>query len=383
MNIAIDARWIFREISGIGNYTRHLIRELARIDDRNRYTVLFSDATVARRTVRETDMEQAPNFTAIRFGHGLFSPLGQLLLPAFLRRHRIDVYHSPNYMIPLFAFPRDRRGRTACVTTIHDVIPLVFPDHAPRSRKTRLSPLFRKLMTEIGRRSDAIITVSEASRRDIVRQLRLEPPDDTKVHVVHNGVSARFAPPATRDRTRSERTILYVGRADPYKNLTTLVEAMEIVTNTFPSPVRLLIAGAPDPRYPEAAARARTLGIERSVTWTGYLPDDRLVQQYQQADLLVHPSRYEGFGLQVIEAMACGTPVICSNGGSLPEVAGDAAILVDPNNVSGMADQILRVLGDPVLADSLRDKGLVQAKKFSWRATARGVHAVYQHYDLP
>ncbi len=381
MNIVIDARWIFREISGIGNYTRQLIAQLAQIDADNRYTILFSDAVVARRTVRETDMEQAPNFTAVQFGHGLFSPLGQCLLPRFLRRHAIDLFHSPNYMIPLPAFPRDHRGRTACVATIHDVIPLVFPDHAPRSRKTRLLPIYRRLMQEIGRRADTIITVSEASRRDIIQQLRLAGAADHKVQVVYNGVSPLFVPPAERPE-RPTKTILYVGRSDPYKNLIALIHAMEIVVNTAPTPVRLVIAGSPDPRYPEPRECARRLGIDDHITWTGYLPDEQLVRHYQEADLLVHPSRYEGFGLQVIEAMACGTPVICSRGGSLPEVAGNAAILVDPNGAGELADQILRVLADPALADELRRKGLARAKAFSWRATARSTLAVYQRYDL-
>jgi glycosyltransferase involved in cell wall biosynthesis len=382
MNIAIDARWIFREISGIGNYTRQLIQELVRIDARNRYTILFDDIGVARRTVRETEMENAPNFTAVRFGCGVFSPLSQCLLPSFLRRHKIAVYHTPNYMLPLAAFPPHRQGRTACVTTIHDVIPLVFPDHAPRSRKTRLLPLFRRLMQEVGRRSDAIVTVSNTSRDDIIRTLHLDPPGDRKVHVIHNGVSSQFRPLPEKPADAPTRTILYVGRADPYKNLCTLVSAMEIVTNTSPTPVQLVIAGSPDPRYPEPQAVARRLGVESHITWTGYLPDDRLVQRYQAADILVHPSRYEGFGLQVLEAMACGTPVICSNGGALPEVAGDAAILVDPNSVTGLADQILRVLDNPALALDLRRKGLERVKAFSWRATAQQTLAVYQRYDL-
>jgi glycosyltransferase involved in cell wall biosynthesis len=379
MRIALDARWIFPEISGIGAYTRDLIRALAGIDRKNEYVLLFSDPAVRDRTIEETGVRNDANLSDRLLPYGVFSPLSQLRLPGILRSERIDVYHSTNYMIPLFAFPSRRKGRTRCVTTIHDVIPMIFPHHAPRSRKARVYPVYRRLMVEVGKRSDAVLTDSAASRRDVIKHLRIPPERSPSVHVIPCGVNERFRPgDETPPKTGDERRIIYVGRADPYKNVATLIRAFAAARARCPFPVRLLIAGSPDPRYPEAQQLAAELGIDGAMTWTGYLSDEQLVKVYQDADLLVHPSRYEGFGLQIAEAMACGVPVVCSNGGSLPEVAGDAAILLDPDDLDGFADGIERVLTDPGVAASLRARGQRQAAQFTWERTARETLAVYE-----
>ena len=385
MRIAIDARWIFPEISGIGNYTRQLLYQFGKLNHPHTLVLLFNDASLLGRTLAETELTEATNIESHCLPWGVFSPHSQIMLPAFLKRHKIDLFHSPNYMIPLRAFPRQRAGRIKCVATIHDVIPLLFPDHAPKSRKTRLFPIFKGLMSEVGRRADAIVTVSEASRRDILNLLKIPTSQTQKVHTVYNGVSERFSPgptPATSSNT-SQRSLLYVGRSDPYKNVETLIEALQRVRTTTALDVQLKIAGAPDPRYPQAAELAQELGIADAVTWTGYLSDEELADTYRAADLLVHPSRYEGFGLQIIEAMACGTPVISSNGGSLPEVAGDAAILLDPMDTQGFADAIVRVLTNPDIAADMRQKGITQAAQFTWEAAAKKTLAVYEATATP
>jgi glycosyltransferase involved in cell wall biosynthesis len=382
MKIAIDARWIFPEISGIGNYTRQLLREFSRMDMPHTLLVLFSDPVLMERTLSDPELVSASNLEPRCLPWSVFSPQSQLRLPGFLRKEGVDVFHSPNYMIPLLAFPRSRGGRVKCVTTIHDVIPLVFPDHAPKSRKTRLFPIFRALMTEVGRRSDAIITVSEASRRDILKQLRIASGHADKVYTVYNGASACFSPSPSPSLPEGgndrPRTLLYVGRADPYKNVDALVRALALVRSSTDMDVRLQIAGAPDPRYPQATELAETLGVSSAVTWTGYLMDDALVNAYRTADLLVHPSRYEGFGLQIVESMACGTPVVCSNGGSLPEVAGDAAIQFDPDDVDALVQAITRVLTQPELAADMRERGFAQSARFRWQAAAHQTLDVYE-----
>ncbi len=379
MRIAIDARWIFPEISGIGAYTRDLIRSLAAIDHENDYVLLFNDSAVRDRTLEETGVRDAGNVSVRLLPYGVFSPFNQVRLPGVLKSESIDVYHSANYMIPLLAFPSHRSGKIKCVTTIHDVIPMIFPHHAPRSRKARVYPLYRRLMVEVGKRSDAIVTDSAASRDDVIKHLRIPPDRAPAVRVIPCGVGERFHPADDETATnRDERRVIYVGRADPYKNVATLIRAFAGARAGCPFPLRLIIAGSPDPRYPEAQQLAAQLGIDNAMTWTGYLSDEALVGVYRDADLLVHPSRYEGFGLQVAEAMACGVPVVCSNGGSLPEVAGDAAILRDPDDVDGFTAQIVRVLTDPELAASLRDKGQRQAAQFTWERTARETLALYR-----
>jgi len=383
MRIAIDARWIFPEISGIGNYTRQLIRQLTRIDRDSEYLILFQDSSLLSRTVSETGIGEAPNFETVCVSYGVFSPASQFLLPLFLKRRKVDLFHSPNYMIPLLAFPRRRAGQIRAVTTIHDLIPMIFPDHAPKSRKSRVFPLFRRIMLEVGARSDAIITVSKASRNDIISHLRIPPEREDKVLAIYNGVSDLFKPShdrgaVGRSKTNAPRKILYVGRADPYKNLATLIKAVRILRDTFESPVSLKIAGSPDPRYPDPERLVRQLGLSDIVKWTGYVSDLKLVEAYQTADLLVHPARYEGFGLQIIEAMACGTPVVCSNRGALKEVAGDAAILVDPDDEIKLAGAIVEVLSQPSLAVEMSRKGLARASEFTWESAARETLDLYK-----
>ena len=380
MNIAIDARWIFPEISGIGQYTSELIRHLAKQDSENRYLLIFNNADVLSGIMETWGSELPGNFSAELTPYGVFSPWSQLRMPGRLRRWGIDLYHSTNYMIPFRAFPRSRKGRIRCVTTIHDVIPLIFPEHAPKSRKARVFPIFVRIMREVGIRSHAIITVSRASAGDIVRHLQIPEASTDRVHPIYNGVSDVFCPSpgGPGDRRRENKTILYVGRSDPYKNLATLIRAFAKARESLSFPLELKIVGPKDPRYPEATGLAEDLGLGNAVNWTGYLSGEKLVQTYQEADLLVHPSRYEGFGLQVIEAMACGIPVISSNAGALNEVVGDAGIVLEPDDVDGYVSGIRAVLSDGNLYRSLSRKGIDRAKEFSWARTARETLAVYK-----
>lgn len=386
MNIAIDARWIFPEISGIGAYTRELIKHLAQIDNANSYTLFFDNPQVRDRTIAETGLNKAGKFSTRLLPFSVFSIRNQLQLPAILANSGLDIYHSTNYMIPVFAFPRRRRGKVKCVVTIHDVIPLLFPNAAPKSKKARLFPIYKRLMVEIGSRADAIITDSKASRKDVISHLRIPAGSQETVRAIYCGVSPQFTPPGDGHRTvkpsaqpdTGKRTILYVGRLDPYKNVSTLIKAFFSATKLCPFPLELVIAGSLDSRYPETSRLTSELGIEKQVRWTGYISDTQLVETYRNADLLVHPSRYEGFGLQIAEAMACGVPVICSNAGSIPEVAGDAAILLDPGDTDGFAGKIRQVLTDPVAIRNMSIKGIAQAGRFSWSRTARETLSVYE-----
>jgi glycosyltransferase involved in cell wall biosynthesis len=349
---------------------------VARLDRENRYVLYFSDAGIRGRTITEAGIAEAPNVTAEILPYGLFSPWNQVFLPARLRRARIDVFHSTNYMIPLLAFPRRRAGRVRCVVTIHDVIPLLFPQAAPRSRKSRLFPLYRRLMLEI----DMIIADSETSRADVIRLLQILPDRRQHVRTIYCGVADQFrnAAVATPPAPSQVRTVLYVGRSDPYKNLVGLVVAFAAARKESAMPMRLTIVGPRDPRYPEAETRAAQLGIAEAVTWTGYLDDARLIEAYRQAAVLVLPSRYEGFGLPVLEAMAAGTPVICSDIPTHREIAGTAALFVDPDETTVLSQAIIKVLTDPRIAAELRTKGLARSGPFTWSRTAAQTLAVYQ-----
>ncbi|MBL7115519.1 MAG: glycosyltransferase family 4 protein [Kiritimatiellae bacterium] len=377
MIIVIDARWIFEKVSGIGAYTQELLRELPGLDANNQYIALFDNPDLAVRTEKETGINHADNVRVQLVPYSVFSIRNQCLLPSLLRSLKADVFHSPNYMIPML--PRRRQpGQPVYITTVHDVIPLKFPDHAPKSKKTRLMPIFKRLMQRVATASDAVITVSQQSKADIHEFLHVPPEQQHKVHVVYNGVSHYFSPLEEKSAPpNAERHLLYVGRADPYKNVPLLVRVADELTRRCPFPVRLILAGPPDDRYPQAIELAKELGIEDRVGWTGYLSHEALAQLYRESDVLVHPSRYEGFGLQILEAMASGLPVVCSNGGSLPEVAGEAARIVDPDDVTGYVNTIVEVLTTPALSADLRKRGSEQAARFSWHKSATETLKIY------
>lgn len=371
MKIVLDARWIFPEISGIGLYTQELIRGLVALEQPHRFVLLFDNHIVLNRTAEVTGFDKNRAFSARIVNFGPFSPRGQLALPWLLKHLEADVFHSTNYMMPLCGCGRVKRA-----VTIHDLIPLLFRDHAPKSKKSRLFPVFKRLMREVGRRADLIITVSESTRNDVVRELVIAPGGRVRVVSIPEAADAAFQPlPVARPRARPR--ILYVGRRDPYKNLPRLIEAFAGVRARGVDAV-LRVIGPEDPRYPEAPRRALELGLNDHIEWIGYVPDRKLALQYQESDVFVLASKYEGFGLTVLEAMACGTPVVCSNVSSLPEVVGDAALQIDPQNAGDIAGAIVRVLTEPALAASLRERGLARAAQFSWKRTAELTLKAYE-----
>ncbi len=391
MRVAIDTRWVFREISGIGAHTRQLVRHLALQDTTTEYVLLFNDPALRDRTLADCGLTGRANVTPALVPWPVFSPAGQALMPRWLRRNGIEVFHSPNYMIPLLAFPRGRPGRIKAIVTIHDLIPLVAPAATPRALKRRLFPLYRRLMHEVGARADRIIAVSDVSRRAVLEHLRVA--DPSRVRVVYNGVDALFQPAAGAERpslssgsdvgrmspsASRPRVVLYVGRSDPYKNLTGLVRAFAEARRLTPLPLRLRIVGPRDPRYPEPAALVDGLRLTEAVDWTGYVADGALVQAYRDADVLVLPSHYEGFGFPVVEAMACATPVVCSDIPVLREIAGDAADFANPDAPTALAQAIVRMLTDDDHRRIMIARGRAQAARFTWERAARDTLALYR-----
>jgi alpha-1,3-rhamnosyl/mannosyltransferase len=278
-------------------------------------------------------------------------------------------------MAPLTRFG----GKT--VITVHDIIPLKFPEYAPRSKKTRLFPVYKAMMRRLVKISDRIIADSEHSRRDIIEFLGADP---DKVCRVYLGVDPKYRPlsAAAKSGVRrrlgiKDRLALFAGRADPYKNLISLVKAAETINAKCKIHCTVVVAGAKDARYPEVERHIERAGLQRDVIFAGSLGEDELIPLYNAADALVLPSLYEGFGLPPLEAMACGTPVICSNRSSLPEVAGTAGILVEPTDVGAIADAMEHVFIDSALHARMSAAGLKRAKLFPWRKTAESTLALY------
>ena len=381
--IVLDSRWITDTPSGIGVYTREMLARLPRLAPDLRFHALFRAEEFREAAWRDCALDGLPNLTASIVPYGPFSPKGQWGLPPLLRRLGATLFHSPNYLVPYLSFPRLPRPGRRCIANIHDIIPLVVPDYAPSSRTSRLKAVYRLCLRETLRRA-TVITGSEATRRDLVSALRLPPGLAAHIHVVFDGADApgggAGAPVAER-RPRAEgetRTLLYVGRIDPYKNVPLLVEALREIRALCPFPVRLRVVGPKDPRYPEAERRAAELGLGEAAEFTGFVTSEQLAEAYRTADLLTHPSSYEGFGLQLVEAMRAGLPVLCTDGGSQPEVVGDAAVVVPRNDVHAFAKAAADLLRDPARLDDLRRRGLARAPRFSWDRTAAETLAVYR-----
>ena len=374
--IAVDARCVFRELSGIGRYTLELLRQLGELGGAFRFLVLVRDRERKEFIERSAGLAGKTNFEFAELPHGVFSLSGQFAASRLLRARGVDVFHSTNFMVPLPAFSRRRPHAVKCICNIHDLIPMVHPEFTPRALKTRFYPVYKALMHEIARRTDAVVTGSESAKRDIVRLLKIP---EARIAVAADGVDARHVPGGEKPSARGgPKTVLYVGRCDPYKNLPGLVEAFARLVREGGVDARLRIVGSPDARYPEAGEAARRLGVADRVEWSGYLDDAGLLKAYQDADALALLSRYEGFGLPLLEAMACGTPVVCSNAASLPEVAGEAAWVVEPGDAAGAATALREVLTNAATAERLRTAGLVRAKTFSWRASAEAVLRLYE-----
>ena len=373
MKIALDARWIFAESSGIGQHTRMLIQALAALAPDHDFLLLFDDPGRAEKIKADCACE----WPHVCLPYGLFDLQNQWQLAPFLRKQHVDLYHSTNYMMPLRGIPRHRPGKIKAVITIHDLIPMVYRDHAPRSRKSRMYPIYAWLMHEVAARADGIITVSASSAHDVRTHLGLAGPAGDKIQVVYNGLDPIFHQAHQIPRQHPPE-ILYVGRLDPYKNLPQLVSAFSEARRKLPPGTRLRVIGPPDTRYPEAMALARSLDLFPFMDWEGHVSFDKLVEAYRRASLLVLPSEYEGFGLPVAEAMACGTPVICSNVSSLPEVAGDAAVTVPPGDLFALAAALEQVMGDPELQADMIQKGFKQAARFQAKTMAEETLRVYE-----
>jgi glycosyltransferase involved in cell wall biosynthesis len=254
----------------------------------------------------------------------------------------------------------------AQVTTVYDLLPLWFPSEYPRQQY-----YFRHYVPAVLRHSRAILTISESTRRDVLSFYDIPA---AKVHVVRAGYDAcayTVAPGAGVD-AGGEPYALYVGNVMPHKNLLRLLEAFAMAVR--PGDGRLVLRGWGRPRHVATVQRRiETLGLTARVDWTPYAPPAELPGLYRGARVLLLPSLYEGFGLPVLEAMACGTPVITANRASLPEVAGDAALVVDPEDTAALADAIARIFTDERLAKELRERGLARVDQFSWEKTARAI----------
>jgi len=365
VRVAIDARKLHD--FGIGTYIRNLLRHLARIDQDTEYVLLCREQDMA------VSSQLGSNFRSVLEPSPNYSLREQIHVPWVLRREKPDVYHAPHYVLPPAV-------RCHSVVTIHDCIHLMFPQYLPNRAAYAYA---RASMWSAARRSDRILTVSEASKRDILHFFNV-PPD--KIDVIYNAFDERFmidpdeeSVKRVRERYQlQQRFVLYVGNIKPHKNLVRLIEAFAELRQGELSDVKLLIIGDEISRLPSLRRAVHSLKLHKHVRFLGYQPDDTLAMLYRLASLFVFPSLYEGFGLPPLEAMASGTPVVTSNVSSLPEVTGDAAVLIDPHDVESLVHGMRRVLTDTALAAEMRRRGLQRAREFSWERSVARTREVYQ-----
>ena len=381
MHIGVEATNLrSAQLGGVWRYTESLIGALGRRGSRHRYSLLFLNSwkpwarvpapRVSSSAMRLVEVTSVPNFLFTFFVAMMPRRLGGPTVESFLGP--VDVFHSVNAVV----LPQ-RDGRR--VVTVHDLTCLHFPQLHPWSRRT----LFRLGVRRAARLADAIIVPSVATRRDLAARFPLAA---AKIRVVPYAPAERFAPLSPRESLpvisrhglANREYLLFAGNIEPRKNLLTLIDAYNRLRKATRVAPRLAIAGG-EGWHNQAIHRAAAASpFAGDIRFLGYVPDAELPALMSGALAFVYPSLYEGFGLPPLEAMACGTPVITSNRSSLPEVVGDAALLVDPEDRAGLADAMAKIVDDEPLRQDLRERGLKQAQRFSWDETARLTVQVYE-----
>ncbi|HWI18495.1 MAG TPA: glycosyltransferase family 1 protein [Vicinamibacterales bacterium] len=364
MRIAIDARKL-RDF-GIGTYIRNILVELSRLDRDTEYVVLCRPDDVEAGDVLGRNFRMVPETAAP------YSIAEQFKIPLSLAREGVRLVHEPHYVLPPLL-------RCRSVVTIHDCIHLMFPEYLPN----RLAYYYAKgSMWTASRKADRILTVSEASKKDILRFFNVAP---EKVEVIYNAIDERFLAPANAERMNLVRQryqldhpfVLYVGNIKPHKNIERLIDAFGRARNQGPDDLKLIIIGDEISKYPALRQSVHRHKLDKHVRFLGFQPMETLAAFYRLARAFVFPSLYEGFGLPPLEAMACGTPVVTSNVSSLPEIAGGAALLVDPYDEEAIASAIVRAVTDETLRAELIEKGVQRAHTFSWTQSVKKIHDIY------
>ena len=371
MRIGIDISTLSKQAGGINKYILNLVKHLSLIDSKNEY-FLYAHKKIGL----EPGLEKA-NFV-MRESKNTHRVLWmQSELPSALKRDKINVVHSPCYIAPLLSgVPK--------VLTVHDMTSSLFPGNFTFKHTL----IYSTLVPLSIRKAERIITDSESTRNDLVRITKVPA---GKITTIHLGVDKEFFPVKDQEKLRAFREkyslsgkfILNVGTLEPRKNITRLIQAFGLLKKNNKIEHKLVVAGSKGWLYDEIFDKVNELGLSDDVIFTGFVPDEDLPLLYNCADVFAFPSLYEGFGLPVLEAMACGIPVVASNNSSLTEISGAdaAAVLVDPNSVEAIAEALHKVLSDGSFRQTLVNKGFQRAKLFNWEDTTRKTLAVYNEFE--
>ncbi|MBN1430199.1 MAG: glycosyltransferase family 4 protein [Anaerolineae bacterium] len=369
LQIGIDYTAAIHQTAGIGRYVRELVAAMAVSPSRSENVVLHLFVAGAHRAHCPPPPDNCVYSASpisernhVRLWHRLRLPI-----PVELWTGCIDLFHAAD-----FALPPTLSG-TRAIVTVYD---LSF-EHYPQDTMPGMLHHLRRVVPRSARRADRVIAISEATRRDLIALYGVHP---DKIAVVQPGVSPHFNSRATEGDIRAKYhlpdapLILTVGTMQPRKNHLRLVQAFAQIETK----ARLVIAGGQGWAYDVVQQEVTRLGMAERVIFAGFVDDNDLPDLYRAATVFVYPALYEGFGIPVLEAMACGTPVITSNVSSLPEAAGEAAILVDPLNVEELSMTLDRLLSNEMMRNTLRGKGIARAGKFTWARAAEQTWDVYR-----
>jgi glycosyltransferase involved in cell wall biosynthesis len=371
LRIAIDASAIPKQMAGAGVYTYELIRALAALGSRHELFI-FAKAGVFDGALQGAGTQIIHVQPGSRGGRLIWE---QTQLPLLLRRFGIDVLHSPHHHAPVAV--RALPHRPKLIVTIHDLTFMLIPERYPVARR-----LYMQTVTRTSARiADAIITPSQSVRGEVIERLGVE---EERVVEIPEAASDCYRPVPRSDidavRARyglPPRYVLSVGSLEPGKNRARLFRAMASLRGKGIE-CHVAVVGQPAWKYGGDYDLVHALGLSGQVSFLGYVPERDMPALYTGATLLAFPSLHEGFGLPVLEAMACGTPVVTSSVSATAEVAGDAALLVDPLDTAAIAGAIERLLTEETLRAALRERGLLRSAEFSWERTARETLLLYE-----
>ena len=370
MRIGYDGRILAAsQLRGIGRYTYKLIDLIGRLSPESALSVFYPRGEIQGGVPGKTTMAVRSSIPGDLREDRFLMLWYDIYLPFQIRRKGIDLFHGTSFLIP-----RTRRART--VVTVHDLTHEKHPELAPSC-----SPKFAKRVRQAVARADAVIAKSRLTRDDIVELFHV---DEGKLRVIYEGVDEHFKPLEDQDLLSSFRERM--GLRSPYvfsllplhprKNIPGLLKAFSIFKKETGFP-HTLVLGGKEYGGGELLSAVGPLGISDSFRSVGYIPAEDLPLFYNCADVFIFPSLYEGYGLPPLEAMACGTPVLASRAGSLPEVLGSAALYFDPTDPEGMAHRLAGLAGSEYEKARLREKGIARAAKYTWDACARATLALY------
>ena len=365
MEVGIDARLNYHQSAGISRYTKHLIEELALLDRETTYTVF------QHRKQREP-LIHAPNFRRRTLFTPVHARVEQPMLAAELSFHSLDLLHSTDFIPPL-------QSSIPSVITVHDLAFLRWPHFLTETHAAYYSQIDKAVQ-----HARHIIVPSESTKNDVVGQLGASP---QKISIIYEAAAPHYCP-LSQERCRAamqakygipEEYIFFVSTIEPRKNIEGLIEAYHHLRKYYNiEDTGLVLAGNPGWLYEEIYRKVEQLDLGKSTFFLGRVPDEDLHQLFVGARCHVHPAFYEGFGLSPLEAMACGTPTVVSNTSSMPEVVGDAGLIVDPTDREEIAVAMHRLLTEEELHQELSQKGLQRASVFSWSRAAMETLDVYR-----